>query len=69
MVLELTAAYIKCFTILRMSFKMLRIFFSLVKPLTKTWSGESCRDETVAGRWEKRKAAVFSKYFQLLPYF
>lgn len=70
MVLELTNAYIKCSTILRMSFKMfLRIFFSLVKPLTKAWSGEGCRDEPVAVRCEERKAAVFSKCFQLLMYF
>lgn len=68
--LELTNAYIKCSTILRMSFKMfLRIFFSLVKPLTKAWSGEGCRDEPVAVRWEERKAAIFSKCFQLLMYF
>lgn len=67
MVLDLTAAYIKCSTILRMSFKMFsRTFFSLLKPLTKTWSGEGCRDETVAVGWEERKAAVFSKCFQLL---
>lgn len=68
--LELTDAYIKCSTILRMSFEMfLRIFFSLVKPLTKAWSGEGCRDEPVAVRWEERKAAIFLKVLSVTDVF